>query len=165
LSAFLGCTEEGPATDVLDLEGNEKPVVLVFVRGDCPISNRYAPLLERLHREFDVDFWLVYPDPSETRESIGAHRAEYGLTIPALRDPEHRLVAAAGVTVTPEAAVFGAGGRLLYRGRIDDRFPSYGVSREPATAELESTLASITAGEEVEPFFREAVGCFISDLE
>ena len=41
--------------------------VLVFTTTDCPISNRYAPELERLHRDYGsrgVAFFLVYPDPA-----------------------------------------------------------------------------------------------------
>src|SRR5271170_2161137 len=40
--------------------------VFIFVRTDCPITNRYAPELQRLSHAFAPDavqFWLVYPDP------------------------------------------------------------------------------------------------------
>src|SRR5437016_10999421 len=37
-----------PADPFLAASG--KPVVLVFVRADCPISNRYAPLIQRISR-------------------------------------------------------------------------------------------------------------------
>ena len=60
----------------MDLDGNSvKPftsnaghsVVLLFVRGDCPISGRYAPTIQRISREHqnDVRFYLVFPDKSE----------------------------------------------------------------------------------------------------
>jgi hypothetical protein len=140
--------------------------VLVFVRSDCPISNRYAPELERLAGLFarDASFLLVYPDPSETAESIARHRDEYGLTIPAQSDPEHEIVLRTGATVTPEVAVFAGGDTLVYRGRIDDRFPVFGVSREPSRTELRDVLERLSAGEQVEPSFTEPVGCFLSDL-
>ena len=44
--------------------------VFLFVRTDCPLTNRYAPELERIASEFanrGVDFWLVYPDPARRR--------------------------------------------------------------------------------------------------
>ena len=36
--------------------------VLIFVTTDCPIANRYAPEIRRIHEEFgdNVTFWLVY---------------------------------------------------------------------------------------------------------
>src|SRR6478672_8191808 len=65
-----------PLVSLFDLEGksinpfqpvsNEKPTVFFFVSTDCPISNRYAPEIQRLAGEFStngVNSWLVYPDP------------------------------------------------------------------------------------------------------
>src|SRR4029453_7812840 len=46
-----------------------KAIVFIFLRTDCPISNRYAPEVRRLHDKFakiGVKFWLVYPDPGES---------------------------------------------------------------------------------------------------
>jgi hypothetical protein len=56
--------------------------VLIFVRTDCPITNRYAPELARLAQEFasrGVEFWLIYPDASETESAIAQHKLEYKL--------------------------------------------------------------------------------------
>ena len=111
------------------------PTVLVFTRTDCPISNRYAPELQRLGRRFrgrGVTFRLVYPDPAETPAAIREHARAFGLGTDVLRDPRHALVRLAGATVTPEAAVFVAGPsgpRLVYRGRIDDRAVDLGRAR------------------------------------
>ena len=90
-------------------------VVLVFVRTDCPISNRYAPLLQSLSEKFrdHATFWLVYPDATETSPQIRAHRSAYHYSLSALRDPHHQLVKRAQVTITPEAAVFDPSGQLL----------------------------------------------------
>src|ERR1700729_1688584 len=72
---LLAATLASAAT--LDMAGRPRepfavPVqarVFIFVRTDCPITNRYAPELQRLSEAFAADavqFWLVYPDPSET---------------------------------------------------------------------------------------------------
>jgi hypothetical protein len=66
--------------------------------------------------------------------------------------------------VTPEAAVY-AGGRIVYRGRIDDRHVDLGVERPSATRhELADALASIVAGKAVAQPTTQAVGCFIADF-
>ena len=60
--------------------------VLLFVRTDCPITNRYAPELQRLSREFasrGAEFWLVYPDPAATVQTIRDQIAQY--SFPGLR--------------------------------------------------------------------------------
>ena len=149
-------------------QGAHGPVVFLFVRDDCPVANRYAPEMKDLWRRFSpagVSFWLVYPDPAATPESIRRHREEFDLPLPALRDREHRLAAETGVEVTPEAAVFDASGRLVYRGRIDDRWASFGRSRpEPTRRDLAEVLQALAAGETVTPRTTEAVCCYVDDL-
>src|SRR5690348_9743395 len=70
--------------------------VFVFVRTDCPISNRYAPELQRLAAEFadrGVKFWLVYPDAAESPAAIKNHIAEFRFPGTPVRDLRHTLVA------------------------------------------------------------------------
>jgi peroxiredoxin len=166
---------------LLNLEGKSvnpfadsgaKAVVFIFTRSDCPISNRYAPELRRLSALFapkKVKFWMVYPDADAQPGSIRRHIKEYDYNCEALRDPEHELVKATGVSVTPEAAVFAinrSGARMIYRGRIDDRYAAFGKYRPaPATRDLEDVLAAVVKGEPVELKTTPAVGCYISDLK
>lgn len=143
--------------------------VLLFVRTDCPISNRYAPEVRRIRSDFagrGVSFHLVYADPTEPVAAIRGSLDELDLTIPALRDPEHRMVARVGATVTPEVAVFDGDRRLVYRGRIDDRWASLGRPRAaPTRRDLAEVLAALVEGERLEPRTTRAVGCFIPELE
>src|SRR5579863_3285453 len=111
-------------TDGVDLSGTPtdplkaapgKVVVLIFVRTDCPISNRYAPTilrLSKLHAE-KAAFWLVYPDNAESPEAIRKHEHDFGYQLPALRDVHRTLVKESRAEITPEAAVFDANRRLV----------------------------------------------------
>jgi hypothetical protein len=141
---------------------------MLFVRSDCPISNRYAPELQRIHEQFadrGVAFWLVYPDPDESPEAIRRHFAEYAHPGRPTRDPHHAFVRTTGATVTPEAAVFDRDGRLVYVGRIDDRFVDFGKARAaPTRRDLIDAIEATLAGRPVEPARTRAVGCFIPDL-
>jgi len=143
--------------------------VFIFVRTDCPIANRYAPDIQALAAEYgvrDVDFWLVYPDPTESVEIIDKHRREYEYDLAVLRDPEHKLVDHAGATVTPEAAVYDPSGRLLYRGRIDDRNVDFGrAHREARQRDLARALDEALAGDPVSLPRTRAVGCYITGLK
>jgi thiol-disulfide isomerase/thioredoxin len=146
----------------------DKTTVLIFVRTDCPISNRYAPEMQRLYREYSprVAFYLVYPDGAETAGAIQKHMAEYGYTFGALRDPDRSLVKLTHARVTPEAAVISARGDLLYHGRIDDRYVDFGKSRtEPTTHDLEDALQSVLAGKPVKVASTRAIGCFLADVK
>jgi AhpC/TSA family len=162
---------------LLNLEGKEvdpfgpaesKVTVFFFLRSDCPISNRYAPEVRRLHQKFasrDVAFWLVYVDAGESIDAIRSHMEDYDYSLGVLRDPQHTLVRFCGVTVTPEAAIFTRGRKLVYRGRIDDRYLDFGRARRvPTTRDVEQVLQAIVDGRVIKAKTTEAIGCFISDL-
>jgi hypothetical protein len=141
--------------------------VLLFVTTDCPISNRYAPEVARLFKSFapkGVRFWLIYPNPAESPPAIRDHLVSFGYPIAALRDPAHALAKLVHATVTPEAVVV-AGERVVYRGRIDDRYVELGVQRPaPTRRELEDALTSVLAGKPVQHPTTQAVGCVIADF-
>ena len=143
----------------------KKAVVLLFVATDCPISNSYAPELNRIITRYTPQgaaFFLVYPDPDTTLAAARQHARDYGFSCPALRDPAHRLVQRAGATVTPEAAVFAPGGHLLYRGRIDDQYLGFGRRREAATRhDLRDALDAVMGGRPVATPRTPALGCFL----
>lgn len=163
---------------LFDLDGREvdpfqgrdaKVMVFLFVRTDCTISNRYAPEMRRLFEKFakrQVAFWLVYPDPGDSVAMIREHVAEYGYPGAVLRDPQHTLVGLTGATVTPEVAVFAGAERMVYRGRIDDRYGDLGRARPaPTTRDLENALEAALAGKPLPHPTTPAVGCFIADLK
>lgn len=150
----------------------QKAVSLIFVRTDCPVSNRYAPEIERLGRRFraqGMPLWLVYSDPSENAGAVREHARAFGLSAATVLDVGHALARRAGVHITPEAAVFvreGQGWRVAYRGRIDNRFVKIGVMRQQATVhDLERALEDIAAGRPVRVPGAPAVGCSLSDLQ
>jgi thiol-disulfide isomerase/thioredoxin len=148
-------------------EASGKPVVLVFVRTDCPVSNRYAPLIQKIssHYEGKAAFWLVYLGNTASPEKIRQHEGEYGYKLPALRDPQHALVAQAQVQITPEAAVFDSHHQLVYHGRIDNLYEDVGRARPAATThELDDAIQAALNGK-TPPRHAPGVGCFIPDTE
>lgn len=168
--AALLCAAAGVAGSAPDPFATAARVrVLIFARTDCPITNRYAPELQRLSREFagrGVEFWLVYPDPAETLQHAEDHIAQYGFPGGPLLDPHHDLVKRARASVAPEAAVFDAAGRLEYHGRIDDRWIDAGKAGPAArTHDLEEAISAVLAGKPVQRPQTRAVGCFLADVE
>jgi hypothetical protein len=163
---------KGATIDPLKISA-ARVVVLIFVRVDCPISNRYSPTIQRISRQYAgrenagrVAFWLVYPDRSETAEQIRKHEREFGYDLPALRDVQRSLVAESHAQTTPEAAVFDANRKLVYHGRIDDLFADFGRARPAATThELEDAIRAALDGKEVANASVPGVGCYISDLK
>jgi hypothetical protein len=164
------------ALTVFDLAGNPvdpfatsgaKATVFIFISTDCPISNRYAPEIRRVEEEFaasGVRFWLVYPDADASSDAIQKHIKDYRLPQQALRDPRQALVRLAQARVTPEGAVFLPGGRLIYHGRIDNRYADLGKERPEATQhELEEVLKAIVQGRPVPYSTAKAIGCYIPE--
>jgi thiol-disulfide isomerase/thioredoxin len=148
--------------------GSSKIVVLVFVRRDCPVSSRYAPVIQQISQQYaeQASFWLVFPDKSESPQTIRKYLAEYGYRLPALRDPEHALVKLGHAQITPEVAVFDRNHRLIYDGRIDDWYVDLGRARKaPTTHELEDAIRATLAGSSVAKSEVRGVGCYISDLD
>jgi Redoxin len=144
-----------------------KVVVLIFVRSDCPIANRYAPEIARLSAAHlsDAAFWMVYPDKRESSDQVRKHQRDYHPGLPALRDPQRVLLKRAQASVTPEAAVFDAKGRLVYHGRIDNWFEDFGRARPaPTTHELADAIAAAVSGHPAALPSVAAVGCYLSDL-
>jgi thiol-disulfide isomerase/thioredoxin len=145
-------------------------IVFLFTSTDCPISNRYAPEVQRLSKRFGpegVVFRLIYPNPSDAPDAIREHTAAfaYAGATQAFHDPDHALVKFSGVTVTPEAAVY-ASGRFMYRGRIDDRYVDLGRDRPaPTVHDLADALVAILSGTPVPHPVTQAVGCFIADFK
>jgi|SRR5947209_724902 len=142
-----------------------KAVVFIFLRTDCPVSNRYAPEIQRLYREFatrGAEFSMVYPGPGETLKSVNDHAKQYGLPGAIVLDPIHKLVRMAGVHTTPEAAVFTAAHVLVYQGRIDNRYLTFGKARrEPTTHDLEAAISAVLEGKPASPAAGPAIGCAI----
>ena len=70
------------------------------------------------------------------------------------------------MSVTPEAVVFLAGGKLIYRGRIDNRYEELGRSRPVATThELDDAITAAINGKMPAVTAARAVGCSLADLE
>lgn len=138
--------------------------VLVFVTPDCPIANRYAPEIERIHQDYrgkGVQFRLVYPAELRYAAMIREHTAKFNLTISPLLDPNRIVVRRLEITVSPEAAVFDRAGVLQYRGRIDDRNIEHGKFRPNYRRDLRQALDEMLAGKPVSLPRTTAVGCFI----
>ena len=143
----------------------QKASVLLFITHDCPIANAYAPEIKRICTDYQlkgVSVFVVYVDPSLSAEQARKHAAEFGYTCPQILDAAHTLVKTLSARTTPEAFVVSPDGKTLYRGRIDDRYITFGKSRgEPTQRDLRQALDEVLAGKAVTTASTEAVGCFI----
>jgi AhpC/TSA family len=142
--------------------GRAKAAVFIFVETECPISNSYAPEINRIVSDYSgkgVNFYIVYPE-SIPAEQVKEHAAAYGYHCPALMDGDHLLVNRMQVTATSQSVVVGGGGKILYNGRIDDTYLDFGKKRfAPTTHELRDALDAVVADRPVQTPMTKVVGC------
>jgi len=141
--------------------------VLFFVASDCPISNGYAPEIQRIcddYRAKGVSCSLVYEDVAIDDAHIRAHRDAYGYrNIATVNDGDGAIAGRAKATVTPQAVVIGRGGIVKYRGRIDNQYAALGKPRRVVTThDVRDALDAVLAGRAVAHPETEAFGCFIA---
>ena len=146
---------------------NGKPSVVIFITNDCPIANGYAPELNRIATEYvkkDVKVTLVHVDPDLTAANAVQHADDYGLKANIVLDPTQKLVAATGATITPEAVVYSATGKQVYRGRINNQYSDLGDRRNTVSDHtLRNALEAALAGKSVARKDVPAIGCFIPE--
>ena len=138
--------------------------VEVFVATECPISNRYVPELNRiagLYLPQGVEMIAYFPEHGLTQDRLNQWQREFVPVFPVQLDVFAKHARKAGATLTPEVAVSHAG-KLVYRGRIDDRYVSWGKSRpEPSRRDLVETLDVLIGGKPISPRFTKTWGCYI----
>jgi hypothetical protein len=143
--------------------GEKSASVLFFYCHDCPISNSYAPEINRIAAAYtNFSFFVVQTDPDLSLTAAKEHAQKFNLFPPVLLDPAHTLVTQVKATVTPEAIVIGKNSKILYRGRIDNLYAALGKKRSAATEhDLLHALDAITAGKPIKDTKTQAIGCLI----
>ena len=175
LTFALAARAFAASLNIADVDGKElspmrpagRAEVLFFITHDCPISNFYAPEIQRICKEYgdkSVSCALVYVDPQLSVAAVRKHLGDFAYQgIPAILDTKHRVVDAAGAKVTPEAVVVGHDGKILYSGRIDNFYAGLGKPRRQATVhDLRTALDETLAGKPVTTPKTDPVGCYIT---
>jgi hypothetical protein len=164
LLAAVQITTDGLALRPLEPAGAAN--VLIFVTSDCPISNGYAPEIQRICQAYaakGVSCQLVYEDVGVTTDAVKKHLADYryGAT-PAAIDADGSLAIKVRATITPEAVVVDRSGAVKYRGRIDNQYVSLGHPRRVVTThDLQDALDAVIAGRPIARPETDPIGCYI----
>lgn len=161
----------------IDLEGqlhhfgesdNCRGVVVVFLSTHCPVSNGTLPTLKKLatqHKRSGIEFYGVISSPGTTRAVAIAHQKEYELNFPVLFDVSSDLRTLLEPTHTPQAIVISADRRIVYTGRIDNRFAEIGRRRTAASVhDLKNAIDSVIKGDHIAVRHVAPVGCLLEDL-
>ena len=122
--SYLNVTTLNGDTHDLDTLTQQGAVTFVFLATECPVAQRYAMRLKRLHTEFSKEkhatLVAVYANENDSVDDIKAYVAKAAYTFPIVKDTTGRLARRLGATMTPQAIVIDTTGTLRYRGPIDD---------------------------------------------
>jgi thiol-disulfide isomerase/thioredoxin len=145
--------------------GDNRATVLVFTNTTCPLVQKYWPKLKRLDEEYrgqGVQFLAVNVGPDDEIQEVAQQAIDFGVIFPVVKDTSGSCVKALGVERTPEVVVLDAGGKLRYRGRIDDQ-QRLGGSRPDVTEDsLKVALDDLLAGREIATPETPVDGCLIT---
>ncbi|MEM7024473.1 MAG: redoxin domain-containing protein, partial [Pseudomonadota bacterium] len=144
-------------------ENGPGPAALVFVDSECPVSSRYLGEMNTFAAEAakqGVDFYAIMSSAHRTWDDAKALRDQYGLEFPVLFDPSGDLAARLDPVTLAEAFVIDEKDRMIYRGRIDDRFAGIGqLRRVIRNHDLLDALA-VAGTTEAIPRATAPIGCF-----
>lgn len=148
-----------PATDgktygLEDVRG-EKGLLVAFICNHCPyVKAVIARLVEDAAALQAAGIGVAaimsndtqaYPDDSF--DNMKAFAQENGFTFPYLLDETQEVARAYGAVCTPDFFGYDAGGRLKYRGRLDETNPSHPATPDTRRELREAMLAVAQTGE------------------
>jgi thiol-disulfide isomerase/thioredoxin len=154
---------DGETVTVNPADGNLK--VVVFTCNQCPYAKAFEPRIIEIAKRFEgkgVRFYAVDPNddtkyPEETLANMKARAVEKGYPFPYLKDGDSSIARAYGARVTPHVFVIDGGGKVVYRGYVDDS----AKPEERKTTGLTDALNSILNGREIATADTRAFGCTI----
>lgn len=152
---------------VRSLEGTaegSKVVVVAFVGTECPLSQRYEPVLAKLANLLEpkgVTFIGVYSNSQDSIAEIAADAKKHSLTFPLLKDAGSKIADQFGATRTPEVFVLDRARKIRYQGAIDDQFGVDSARPKAKRSSLLEAVDELLLGKEVATPFVPAKGCLI----
>ena len=147
--------------------GTVQPAVPAFLDTACPVATRYVATLNELHAEAranGVALYGVLSNPAISWNEAADFVDDFRVAFPVILDSTGDLALRLGPRVMSESFVISTANRVVYRGRIDDRFAAVGKLRtRSASHDLRFVLEAMADGGEPEPYATEAIGCFHHD--
>ncbi len=139
--------------------------VFYFAGPECPIARAYSPDVARAvekDKARGITWVMVFPEEDVTAEMIRQFQRDYSLPLPAVTADSTEICCALGTTTIPSVVVVDASNRILYRGRIDNRYKGLGTTYgPPSKRDLDEVTDAIAAGKPLPPYATPAIGCVL----
>jgi thiol-disulfide isomerase/thioredoxin len=151
----------GKDLSLVEAQG-KSATVLVCLSIECPISNEYMPTINKIaqaYHERGVNFVGINPNGGESLQQMAHYAHTHSMPFPFVKDAGGKISRRLLYSVTPEARVFDDTGKLVYSGRIDDRYRRGGATDKDVAKDLENALDEVLAGKPVSASRTRAIGC------
>lgn len=156
---------DGREVSITDVRG-KKGTLVVFSCNACPWAQAWESRIVDLGNTYTVrGIGVVMVNPNDPGvvaadgfEQMKERARKRGMKFPYVVDATSDVARAFGATRTPEAFLFGADGRLVYHGTVDDN------ARQPDKVQqryLRDALDAVSAGKAVGVAETKAFGCSI----
>ncbi len=160
---------DGKAVKAHDFMG--KVTVVSFYSISCPIQKAWDARLAQIQKDFEGQGAVfLHIDSNKTEidatddnqkpiDGIKAHLKDKGLPFRVLVDNGNKVADLFDAKTTPHVYVFGADGKLVYKGLVDD--DQKDRNAEKRNNYLRDVVGKLLKGEKVEPFATKEEGCSI----
>jgi hypothetical protein len=162
---FSLCCLISPIGNAQPRGGSQPLQVAVFLACDCPISQKYVPILNEIYKTYKdrpgIEWSFVVPGKvkaREVREFVSEYQVEFPITHGA---GSMRAVEDFHAETTPQVVIRST--RILYTGAIDNWYFDLGQYRQITTENyMTQALEAVLAGKEPPIKQTKAVGCPIA---
>ena len=172
-SAMIQLGTQIPPFSLSDANGNSwspntgTATLVIFMCNHCPYVIHGAELLKTIHgvcKENGVAMCGINSNdisthPDDSPEKMLEAAVNYSWTFPYLFDETQAVAKQFGATCTPDVFLFGADGKLYYRGQFDNTRPNDGIKGDGA--DLISAIQQMVNGDPSPENQTPAVGCNI----
>ncbi|MGB0717535.1 MAG: redoxin domain-containing protein [Phycisphaerae bacterium] len=160
-------TLNGESVQLMDYHKGDV-LVIAYTGLGCPISNRYAPRLQKLTKKYSAKkgyhFVGINANPHDSLEDIKRESEELGYGFPILKDADQALTKQLDAKTTTVVFVVDKDKVIRYRGMVDDQYAVGAQRKNPKNKYLRDALKSLSRGEDVFVKRTVAPGCLITRL-
>jgi thiol-disulfide isomerase/thioredoxin len=156
---------DGKPVSIRDIAGN-KGTLVVFTCNHCPYAKAWEKRVAALANNYSnqgIGVILINANdpaayPEDAFPEMQTRAKSLGLRVPYVVDDTSNVARAFGASVTPEAFLFAADGKLAYHGTIDDNRADPG---KVGAHYLGDALAAVAAGHAPKTPETKSLGCGI----
>ncbi|MCX8081036.1 MAG: thioredoxin family protein [Bacteroidia bacterium] len=160
----------GSSISLKDAASGKKGLLVLFSCNTCPYvklyENRIKKIIEFVNKN---NIGIIVLNSNEAQrndedsfEAMKKYQTEHLPGVPYAVDEKSRLADAFGATRTPQAFLFDANGKLIYKGAIDDNVKD---ETQVKNAFLIKAMEALLAGKKPETQETKSIGCTIKRLE